>query len=140
MGIFNHKTTNPYISDTNSYNKYFFITAYYKKSKDTTRLFINEISSYQIIPYKIILNEISCYFYESVSSDYNISLIIKVVGSKSINQKVNTSLNARRQNFPINIQLEKNDILWVEIYKKGTNTPIIHNNAVFSIVFRDKFD
>ena len=46
MGIFNHKTTNPYISDTNSY---------YKKSK------------------------------------------------------INTSLN---------IQLEKNDILWVEIYKK----------------------
>ena len=25
-------------------------------------------------------------------------------------------------------------------YKKDTNTPIIHNNAVFSIVFRDKFD
>ena len=49
MGIFNHKTTNPYISDTNSYNKYFFITAYYKKTKDNTRLFINEISSYQII-------------------------------------------------------------------------------------------
>ena len=61
------------------------------------------------------------------------------MGLKSINQKVNTSLNARRQNFPINIQLEKNDILWVEIYKKGTNTPIVHNNAVFSIVFRDKF-
>ena len=33
MGIFNHKTTNPYISDTNSYNKYFFLTAYYKKNK-----------------------------------------------------------------------------------------------------------
>ena len=62
------------------------------------------------------------------------------MGSKSINQKINTSLNARRQNFPINIQLEKNDILWVEIYKKDTNAPIIHNNAVFSIVFRDKFD
>ena len=140
MGIFNHKTTNPYISGANSYNKYFFITAYYKKSKDPTRLFINDVSSYQIIPYKIILNEISCYFFESVSPDYNISLIIKAVGSKSINQKINTSLNARRQNFPINIQLEKNDILWVEIYKKDTNTPIIHNNAVFSIVFRDKFD
>ena len=118
----------------------FLITAYYQKTKDATRLFINEISSYQIIPCRIILNEISCYFYESVSSDYNISLFIKVVGSKSINQKVNTSLNTRRQNFPINIQLEKNDILWVEIYKKDTITPITHNNAVFSIVFKDEIN
>ena len=33
MGIFNHKTTNQYIGETNSYNKYFFITAYYKNHK-----------------------------------------------------------------------------------------------------------
>ena len=135
MGIFNHKTTNPPISNLNSQNKYFFITAFFKKSKDTTRLFLNEISPYQIIPYKIILNEISCYFFESVSSDYNISLIIKVVGSKSLNKKIDSSVNTRRQNFPINIQLEKNDILWFEIYKKGTITPTPQNNAVFSIVF-----
>ena len=135
MGIFNHKTTNPPISNSNSQNKYFFITAFFKKSKDTTRLFLNEISPYQIIPYKIILNEISCYFFESVSSDYNISLIIKVVGSKSLNKKIDSSKNTRRQNFPINIQLEKNDILWFEIYKKGTITPTSQNNAVFSIVF-----
>ena len=140
MGIFNHELTNSCISGLNSYAKYFFITAYYKKTKDSTRLFMNEISSYQIIPYKIILNEISCYFYETVSVDYNVSLLIKVAGSKSINRKVNTSHNTRRQNFPINIQLEKNDILWVEIYKKDTITPITHNNVVFSIVFKDEFN
>ena len=135
MGIFNHKLNNPPISNSNSQNKYFFITAFFKKSNDTTRLFLNEISPYQIIPYKIILNEISCYFFESVSSDDNISLIIKVVGSKSLNKKIDSSENTRRQNFPINIQLEKNDILWFEIYKKGTITPTPQNNAVFSIVF-----
>ena len=139
MGIFNHELTNLPIK-SKSQNKYFFITAFFKKSKDTTRLFLNENTSYQIIPYKIILVEICCYFFESVSSDYNISLIIKVVGSKSVNKKIDSTKNVRRQNFPINIQLEKNDILWIEMYKKGTITIIEHNNAVFSIVFKDKIN
>ena len=135
MGIFNHEITN--IPDkSKSQNKYFFITASYKKSKETTRLLLNEITPYQIIPYQITLDEISCYFYESVSTDYNLSLIIKVLGSQSVNKKINSSKNERRQNFPVNIQMEKNDILWIEVYKKDTITPIVHNNVVFSIVFK----
>ena len=135
MGIFNHKSNNPPISNSNSQNKYFFITAFFKKSKDTTRLFLNEISPYQIIPHNIILTGITCYFYELANTDYNITLHMKVVGSQSLNKKIDSSENTRRQNFPINIQLEKNDILWFEIYKKGTITPTPQNNAVFSIVF-----
>ena len=134
MGIFNHELTN---LPNKSQNKYFFITAFLKKSKNTTRLFLNEITPYQIIPYKITLNEICCYFFESVSSDYNITLIIKALGSKTVNKKMDSSKNERRQNFPIDIKLEKNDILWIEMYKKDTNTPVDHNNVVFSIVFKD---
>ena len=30
---------------------------------------------------------------------------------------------------------QKNDILWIEINKQGSNTPITQDEAVFSIVF-----
>ena len=135
MGIFNHMETNPNIDTTTSSNKSFFITAYYKKSKHPSRLFMNEVSAYQIIPYNSRLTEISCYFYDMENLDFNITLNIKSSGKKSNNQSLNSSENARRQNFPINIKLETNDILWIEIYKKATNTLISQNEAVFSIVF-----
>ena len=38
MGVFNHMNTNPNINTIISNNKPFFITAYYKKSKDPARL------------------------------------------------------------------------------------------------------
>ena len=134
MGIFNHMNTNPNINTTILHNKPFFITAYYKKSKDSTRLFMNEVSTYQIIPYDCRLTEIFCYFYGS-QTDYSITLEIKSLGSKTVNQSLNSSKNARRQNFPLDIQLAKNDILWIEIYKQGTNTLITQDEGVFSIVF-----
>ena len=135
MGIFNHMNTNPNINTIISNNKPFFITAYYKKSKDPARLFMNEVSTYQIIPYDSRLIEISCYFYDSQNLDFRITLKIKSLGSKTINQSLNSSKNARRQNFPLDIQLAKNDILWIEIYKQGSNTPISQDEGVFSIVF-----
>ena len=51
MGIFNHMKTNPNINTIITNIKPFFITAYYKKSKDNVLLFMNEVSSFQIIPY-----------------------------------------------------------------------------------------
>ena len=57
------------------------------------------------------------------------------MGKKSINELLNSSENARGQNFPIDIQLSKNDILWIEIYKQGSHTQIKQDEAVFSIVF-----
>ena len=57
------------------------------------------------------------------------------MGKKSINELLNLSENARRQNFPIDIQLSKNDILWIEIYKQGSRTQIKQEEAVFSVVF-----
>ena len=134
MGIFNHMNTNPNINTTILHNKPFFITAYYKKSKDPARLFMNEVSTYQIIPYDCRLKEISCYFYGS-QRDYSITLKIKSLGSKTINQSLLSTKNARRQNFSLDIQLAKNDILWIEIYKQGSNNPILQDEGVFSIVF-----
>ena len=134
MGIFNHMNTNPNINTIISNNKPFFITAYDKKSKDPARLFMNEVSTYQIIPYDCRLTEITSYFYDS-QTDYSITLKIKSLGSKTSNKSLNSSENARRQNFPINIQLSKNDILWIEIYKQGSKTPISQDEGVFSIVF-----
>ena len=95
---------------------------------------MNEVSSYQIIPYDCSLKNISCYFYGS-QTDYSITLKKKSLGSKTVNQSLNSSKNVRRQNFPINIQLAKNDILWIEIYKQGSNNPILQDEGVFSIVF-----
>ena len=135
MGIFNHMNTNPNINTIISNNKPFFITAYYKKSKDPARLFMNEVSTYQIIPYDCRLTEISCYFYDLKNLDFSITLNIRSSGKKSINKSLNSSQNARRQNFPIDIQLSKNDSLWIEIYKQGTNTPLSQDEGVFSIVF-----
>ena len=134
MGIFNHMNTNYDINTTILHNKTFFITSYYKKTKDSTRLFVNEVSSYQIIPYDCRLTEISCYFYGS-QTDYSITLKIKSLGSKTINQSLNSTKNARRQNFSLDIKLAKNDILWIEIYKQGSNNPILQDEGVFSIVF-----
>ena len=127
--------TNPNINTIISNIKPFFITAHFKKSKDPTRLFMNDVSSYQNIPYDCRLSEISCYFYDLQNLDFRITLNIRSSGKKSINELLNSSENARRQNFPIDIQLSKNDILWIEIFKQGTRRQIIQDEAVFSIVF-----
>ena len=66
------------------------------------------------------MTEISCYFYETQSSDFQITLNVRSSGQKSNNESLNSTQNARRQNFPMNIQLSKNDIFWIEIYKQGT--------------------
>ena len=135
MGIFNHMNTNPNINTIISNIKPFFITAYYKKSKDPTRLFMNEVSSYQIIPYDCRLTEISCYFYDLQNLDFRITLNIRSSGKKSINELINSSENARRQNFPVDIQSSKNDILWIEIFKQGSRRQIKQDEAVFTFVF-----
>ena len=112
-----------------------FITAYYKKSKRYSRVFLNDVSSYQIIPYDCGLTEISCYFYDIQNLDFQITLNVRSSGKKSNNELLNSSRNARRQNFPMNIQLSKNDILWIEIYKQGTRKQIKQDEAVFTFVF-----
>ena len=135
MGIFNYMNNNPNINTIISNIKPFFITAYYKKSKDPARLFMNEVSTYQIIPYDCRLTEISCYFYDLKNLDFRITLNIRSSGKKSNNELLNSSENVRRQNFPIDIQLSENDILWIEIYKQGSRRQIKQDEAVFSIVF-----
>ena len=134
MGIFNHINTASN-DNTKTNIKPSFITAYYKKSKHNSRVFLNDVSSYQIIPYDCRLTEISCYFYHLQNLDFRITLNVRSSGKKSTNKLLNSSQNARRQNFAMNIQLSKNDILWIEIYKQGTWKQIKQDEVVFTFVF-----
>ena len=81
------------------------------------------------------MTEISCYFYDLQNLDFRITLNVRSSGKKSNNELLNSSQNARRQNFPMNIQLSKNDILWIEIYKQGTRKQIKQDEAVFTFAF-----
>ena len=119
----------------NSINAPFFITGYYKKSKSSNRIFLNDVSTYQIIPFDCVLKEIVCYFYTLNNNDYQITLNVRNSGKSHNNQTLNSSLNARRQVFSSGINLSKNDVLWIDINKKNTDEVITHDEAVFAFSF-----
>ena len=119
----------------NSINAPFFITGYYKKSKSSNRIFLNDVSTYQIIPFDCVLKEIVCYFYTLNNNDYQITLNVRNSGKSRNNQTLNSSLNARRQVFSSGINLSKNDVLWIDINKKNTDEVITHDEAVFAFSF-----
>ena len=104
--------------DGYSINAPFFITGYNKKSKSSNRIFLNDVSTYQIIPFDCILNEIVCYFYTPNNNDYQITLNVRSGEKSNNNQTLNSSSNERRQVFASGINLSKNDVLWIDIYKK----------------------
>ena len=79
-----------------SINTPFFITGYYKKSKSSNRIFLNDVSTYQIIPFDCVLKEIVCYFYTLNNNDYQITLNVRISGKSRNNQTLNSSLNDRR--------------------------------------------
>ena len=99
-------------------NAPFFITGHYKKSKSSNRIFLNNVSTYQIIPFDCILNEIVCYLYTLNNNDYQITLNVRSHGKRNNNQTLNSSSNDRRQVFASGINLSKNDLLWIDINKK----------------------
>ena len=119
----------------NSINAPFFITGYYKKSKSSNRIFLNDVSTYQIIPFDCVLKEIVCYFYTLNNNDYQITLNVRNSGKSRNNQTLNSSLNDRRQVFSSGINLSKNDVLWIDINKKNTDEVITHDEAVFAFSF-----
>ena len=92
-------------------NAPFFITGYYKKSKSSNRLFLNDVSTYQIIPFDCILKEIVCYFYTLNNNDYQITLNVRSGGKSNNNQILNSPSNERRQVFVSDFNLSKNDVL-----------------------------
>ena len=102
----------------NSINAPFFITGYYKKSKSSNRIFLNDVSTYQIIPFDCVLQEIVCYFYTLNNNDYQITLNVRNSGKSRNNQTLNSSLNDRRPVFFSGINLSKNDVLWIDKQKK----------------------
>ena len=119
----------------NSINAPFFITGYYKKSKSSNRIFLNDVSTYQIIPFDCVLNEIVCYFNILNNNDYQITLNVRNSGKSRNNQTLNSTLNDRRQVFSSGINLSKNDVLWIDINKKNTDEVITHDEAVFAFSF-----
>ena len=119
----------------NSINAPFFITGYYKKSKNSNRIFLNDVSTYQIIPFDCVLKEIVCHFYTLNNNDHQITLNVKSRGKSLNNQISNSSLNDRRQAFSSGINLSKNDVLWIDINKKNTDEVITHDEAVFAFSF-----
>ena len=119
----------------NSINAPFFITGYYKKSKSLNQIFLNDVSSYQIIPFDCVLNEIVCHFYTLNNNDYQITLNVRNSGKSHNNQILNSTVNDRRQVFSSGINLPKNDVLWININKKNTDEVITHDEAVFAFSF-----
>ena len=99
-----------------SINTPFFITGYYHKSQSYNRIFLNYLSSYQIIPFDCTLNEIVAYF-GSEASNYQVSLWLYITGKSNINQTLNSTSNDRSQVFASGINLSKNDILMIKISK-----------------------
>ena len=119
----------------NSINAPFFITGYYKKSKSSNRIFLNDVSTYQIIPFDCVLNEIVCYFNTLNNNDYQITLNVRNSGKSRNNETLNSTLNDMRQVFSSGINLSKNDVLWIDINKKNTDEVITHDEAVFAFSF-----
>ena len=119
----------------NSINAPFFITGYYKKSKSLNRIFLNDVSTYQIIPFDCVLKEIVCHFYTLNNNDYQITLNVRNSGKSHNNQTLNSSVNARSQVFSCGINLSKIDVLWIDINKKNTDEVITHDEAVFAFSF-----
>ena len=76
----------------NSINAPFFITGYYKKSKSLNQIFLNDVSSYQIIPFDCVLNEIVCHFYTLNNNDYQITLNVRNSGKS---QQSNIEFNSK---------------------------------------------
>ena len=119
-----------------SINAPFFITGYYKKSKSSNRLFLNDVSTYQIIPFDCVLKEIVCYFHTLNNNDYQITLNVRSGGKSNNNQILNSSSNERRQVFVSGINLSKNDVLWIDINKMNVAGGIItHDEAIFAFSF-----
>ena len=83
----------------NSINAPFFITGYYKKSKSSNRIFLNDVSTYQIIPFDCVLKEVVCYFYTLNNNDHQITLNVRNSGKSRNNQTLNSTLNDRKQVF-----------------------------------------
>ena len=115
-----------------------FITGHYNKSKHSSRIFLNGLNPFQIIPYDCHLTEITCYFYETQSSNFQITLNVRSAGKNNQNQSFNSTQNKRQQNFTVNIQLSKKDILWIEIYKQGTRDDIAPGGRFSSLFFAFK--
>ena len=106
--------------DLNGYsiNVPFCITGYFDKSKSPNRLFLNDVSTYQIIPFDCILNEIV--YFQSSNGDYLITLTLNNSGRSG--QKLNSSSNNQHQVFVSGFKFSKNDVLLIYISKKKKET------------------
>ena len=95
-------------------------------------IFIKRISFYQIIPYDCVLNEIVCHFPPHKSNDFRITLRLR---NQNNDQRLTSTTNARTQTLTSGINLTKNDLLRIDIFKINTSVEIIHDHAIFCLKF-----
>ena len=93
------------------------------------------ISVYQIIPYDCVLNEIVCHFPPHRSNDFRITLRLR---SQNNDQRLNSTTNARTQTLTSGINLTKNNLLRIDIFKINTSVEIIPDHAIFCLKFTQK--
>ena len=118
-----------------SMNTPFFMTGYFNKNKSLDNIFFNDISFYQIIPYDCVLNEIVCHFPPHRSNDFRITLRLR---SQNNDQRLNSTTNARTQTLTSGINLTKNDLLRIDIFKINTSVEIISDHAIFCLKFSSR--
>ena len=117
-------------------NTPFFITGYFKKSKSSNRMFLNDASPFQIISMKCFLNRIVCYFPSpAINNDYRFFLKIYIFGSRPRHLNLRSPVNARKQIFLNPLYIEKNDVLMIEINAARDGGIIPHDEVVFSLTF-----
>ena len=120
--------------DLNGYslNASFFMTGYFNKTKSLDYVFLNDVSVYQIIPYDCVLKEIVCHFPPHRSNDFRITLRLR---SQNNDQRLNSTSNERMQVLTSGINLTKNDLLRIDIFKINTSVEIIPDYAIFCLKF-----
>ena len=98
-----------------SINVPFFMTGHFDKTKSPEYVFLNDVIPYQIKPYDCILNEITAAFLPHDSNNFQITLRLR---SQKNDQRLKSSSNERMQVFTSGINLSKNHVLRINIYKK----------------------
>ena len=142
MAVFNHMNDNPNNNKVKSSNEStFFIYAYYKKSKNTLTLFLNDITPFRnIIPFDCRLKEISLFLSSTDTNNENFLITLNVQifrrsKSLSISNNFSSTENDHKQNIPINLDFKKNDVILIMIIKKNDGTIMTQNEGIFCLVF-----
>ena len=99
MGVFNHMNDNPNNNKVKSSNESTFFTyAYYKKSKNTLTLFLNNITPFRnIIPFDCRLKEISLFLSSTDTNNENFLITLNVQILREVSRYLSPIILAQRK-------------------------------------------